>query len=142
MSPRKTVSEAKIFHFFFFLRKAANLLFYSVMASKSLLAATPRKLPFKDSTNKTDDLFKSAKKQHIEGIRSAPVKEKPVFIFQEEDQAFIFESFVHPENKACYCCGTDRIGEFFMKILFTCLTNRSNCSRWRTSLRLLRKSDG
>lgn len=88
------------------------------MATKGALTETPRKMPFKDTTNKASELLKSAVKGSSKANEKIQLKEQGASpqTFGHEQEAvkidkfddFDMEPFIMPNDKNCYCCGDDR----------------------------------
>lgn len=81
-----------------------------ISSKNALVEPTPRKMPFKDSTNSTSavDLLKSAVKRSekldIIQIQEFSLKEQSQI--QEED--FDFSEFNFPKDRDCHCCGANK----------------------------------
>lgn len=86
---------------------------------------TPRKMPFKDTTNKASELLKSAlkgsnkanEKIQLKQQRASPQIRPQIFVPKQEEvkvDAFddFEEPFVKPTDKNCYCCGDNRKSRF------------------------------
>lgn len=84
-------------------------------AKNALIANTPRKLPFQDTTNQSD-AFKTPAK----GLKSEPSQFKKIQLKEEarklsyeeeDDDGDWFEQFAHPADKNCRCCGKDQVSD-------------------------------
>lgn len=82
---------------------------------------TPRKMPFKDTTNKASELLKSALKGSNKANEKIQLKQQgaspQIFVPKQEEvkvDAFddFEEPFVMPTDKNCYCCGDNRKSRF------------------------------
>lgn len=77
---------------------------------------TPRKLPFKDSTNK--ELMKSVAKQEKPGVEKNQTKQEQASSSKEAESVAASSDdyddlpFVFPTDKNCFCCGSDRKSNF------------------------------
>lgn len=79
--------------------------------------ATPRKMPFNDTTNKASELLKSALKLSSIGnakIQLTEASPQASGQRQEEFKLHIddFEMFDLPADNNCYCCGDSRKSKF------------------------------
>lgn len=93
-----------------------------MMAGKGSLMETPRKMPFKDTTNKASELLKSALKGSNKANEKIQLKQQgaspQVSAYKQEAvkidifEDFDLEPFVKPKDKNCYCCGDDRKSGF------------------------------
>jgi hypothetical protein len=83
-----------------------------LIASKSAaqVAPTPRKMPFKDSTNQAAELLKSAAKRaerlNVIQVQENSLKEQNQI--QELDEELDFSEFNFPQDRDCYCCGESK----------------------------------
>lgn len=116
---------------FYFPAIYCNLsVFLVLMAAKSAtnMEQTPRKVPFKDATNKSSELLKSAVK-FLSSEYTPPSQisgQKQEMNLQNECAAddYDFEPFVFPPDNNCFCCGDKRKSKFASLYLTLVLANR------------------
>jgi hypothetical protein len=82
-----------------------------------LNAPTPRKQPFKDTTNAgkakieiggKNDTPNELKKAPIQKEQKAAIVNENIQQEQEEEEDLFFDAFQYPINGGCFCCGADR----------------------------------
>lgn len=72
-------------------------------------------MPFKDTTNQTSDLLKSAAKRaerlNIQQVQENSLKDqKP--LMEDIDEELDFSEFNFPPDRECFCCGDSKAGEY------------------------------
>lgn len=99
------------------MSESIYLMLLDLLPSKNIISErTPRKLPFKDTTNNS-----SARKVSNIGAKNEPIESKKIQLGQSKnshpiliDDDFDFiDNFNFPSDRACYCCGNDKKGDYF-----------------------------